>query len=498
MTHVSSAPRPIRWVMALAAVALMSVAALPAAQAQELRDVLHHDTLDNGLEVLVLPDNSVPIATIELTVRHGAFAEDEDFDGLAHLYEHMFFKGNEYIPNQEAYMARMRQLGMVFNGTTSTERVNYFFTLPAENLSEGLEFMYHATTTPLFDEEEFEREKEVVFGEADRAMSNPTYWLRRAVNNRLWHAHPHRKHPLGDMDVVGAATVEQMRHIQEVYYVPNNSVLAIVGDVDVDEAFAFAEEHFGGWERGPDPFEVEPVPEHPPLEETSVVLVEESVQVPLVQFAWHGPSVVDDPQATHAADVLLYIVSQPTSRFQQNLVDSRIALSASKSYFTQRYIGPSSLTLQVQPENIRDAIRAALLEVEALSDPDYFTDEQLEAAKTILAANEIYNREQTSTFVRTLTFWWAVAGLDYYLDYVDDLRAVTRDDIARYVDQYITDEPFVLGVLLSEVQVEELGLTEEELMEIVEEVRREIEEERQEVSTTNGGGETAHSTRGGQ
>ncbi len=492
MTHDRSAPRPIRWLLAFAAVALVGSVALPAAQAQDLRDVIHQDQLDNGLDVVVLPDQSVPIVTIELALRHGAFAESEEYDGLAHLYEHMFFKGNEHIPNQQAYMERIRELGMVFNGTTSTERVNYFFTLPAENLSPGLEFMYHATTSPLFDEDEFEREKEVVFGEADRAKSNPQYWLRRAVNNRLWHAHPHRKHPLGEMDVVADATVEQMQHIQDVYYVPNNAVLVIAGDVDIDEAMGYAEEHFGGWERGDDPFEVEPVPENPPLEENSVALVEESVQVPMIQFGWHGPSVDEDPQATHAADVLLYILSQPTSQFQQNLVDSRIALGASKSYFTQRYIGPASLTMQVTPDNVRDAIRAALLEIEALSDPDYFTDEQLESAKTILAANDIFSREKTSSFVRVLTFWWASADLDYYLDYIDDLDAVTRDDIARYVDEYIADEPFVLGVLISEEHRQELGLSEEELQELVEDVQREIEEQRQEASRDESGGETAH------
>ncbi len=479
MRHHYPARRPALLAVALVAVAFIGLGNVGTADAQDMRDIIHSETLDNGLEVIVVPDSSLPIVTIELTVRHGAFAEDEEFDGLAHLYEHMFFKGNEEIPNQEEYMERIRELGMVFNGTTSTERVNYFFTLPSDNLIEGLEFMYHATVSPLFDEEEFEREKEVVFGEADRAQSSPQYWLREAIRERLWYEHPTRKHPLGQMDVIADATVEQMQHIQDVYYVPNNSVLLVAGDVEPDAAVAYVDRQFGGWERGDDPFEVEPVPEHPPLPETTVVLVEETVQVPVFQLAWQGPSVADDPAATHAADVLLFILRQPSSAFQQNLVESRIALSANKSYFTQRFRGPSSVSAQVQPDKIREAIRATLLEVEKLSDPDYYTDEQLEAAKTMLAVNDIYSREKTSSFAHTLTFWWATAGLDYYLDYIPSLQAVTRDDIARYVDQYIIDEPFVLGLLLSPEQREELDLSEEELAEIVDEVRREIEANRQ-------------------
>lgn len=495
---------PTKWVIALLSVIVVGIGALQTAHAQEMRDVIHSEVLDNGLEVVVLPDSSLPIVTIELTVRHGAFAESEEFDGLAHLYEHMFFKGNEEIPNQEEYMQRIRELGMVFNGTTSTERVNYFFTLPSENLSKGLEFMYHATVSPLFDEEEFEREKEVVFGEADRAKSNPHYWLRDAIRDRLWHAHPHRKHPLGDMDVVGAATTDQMRHIQDVYYVPNNAVLLVAGDVEPERAVAAVEEHFSAWERGEDPAEVEPVPEHPPLEETSAVLVEESVQVPSFRVYWQGPGVADDPAATHAADVLLYILRQPTSAFQQNLVESRIALSARKGYFTQRHVGPAFVGAQVQPQNLRQAVRAVLLEVEKLADPDYFTDEQLEAAKTILTVNDIFSREKTSSFARTLTFWWATGGLDYYLDYIPNLQQVTRDDIARYVDEYIIDEPFVLGVLLSPEHREQLDISEKELYELIDEVREEIEEQRQEddeLATDDeraAEGAQSHSTQGGR
>ena len=470
----------------LAFVALMLIA-VPQVLAQDLRDNLHHEVLDNGLEVMILPDHSVPITTIELTVKHGAFAESPEYDGLAHLYEHMFFKGNEVIPNQEAYMARIRELGMVFNGTTSTERVNYFFTLPSENLSEGLEFMYNATVSPLFDEDEFEREKSVVFGEADRSESSPHHWLRKAVREMLWFEHPHRKSPLGSMDAVGEATVEQMRHIQEVYYIPNNSVLLIAGDVDIDEGMELARQHFGNWERGPDPSEVEPVPEHPPLEETQIRIVEEDVQVPTFQFAWQGPSVDDDPEATHAADVLTYILSQPTSEFQQNLIDSGIAISANKGYYTQRYGGQTTLGIQARPDRLRDAIRAALIEVERLADPDYFSDDQLESAKTILEVNEIYSRENTSSFSRILTFWWAVSGLDYYLNYLDDLRQVTGEDIARYVEDYIQDQPFAFGVLLSPQDREALDLTEEELRDLIDEVRQDLQDADEPIDATAGG-----------
>jgi zinc protease len=464
-------------------VALAAAAAVLAfawqAPAQEPREVIETRTLDNGLEVIVISDPTLPIVTVEVAVKNGAFTEPPELNGLSHLYEHMFFKGNAVIPNQEAYLERMRELGIVFNGTTSAERVNYFFTLPSSNLEPGLKFMYDAITSPTFDEEEFTREKQVVIGEIDRAESNPHYWLRRAVGEQLWYEHPSRKDPLGDRESVLAATVEQMRTMKERYYVPNNSTLMIAGDVEPEAAFELAAEVYESWERGPEPFEKWEVPEHPPLSEDAFVVVEEDVKVPYVQFSWHGPSVDEDPQATHAADVLSFILSQPTSRFQKQLVDSGLTLSAGTSYYTQRHTGPINVSAQATPDKLRDAIRALLIEVERLQDPDYYTDEQLQSAKTILAVQDTYDREKTSSFARTVTFWWATAGLDYYFDYVAELEAVTRDDIARYVSDYIIGEPYVAGVLLSEEDRERLGLSEEALTELVREVEQEIADDQE-------------------
>src|SRR5262245_35239894 len=149
-------------------------------------DGLHRARLGNGLTVLVLRNAAVPLVTIEMDVKNGAYTETEEFDGLSHLYEHMFFKANDRIPDQEAYLRRARELGMEWNGTTSEERVNYFFTLHRRNLRPGLEFMNDAIRTPLFRADEMERERVVVLGEYDRAEADPEFHLHVAVHKRLW------------------------------------------------------------------------------------------------------------------------------------------------------------------------------------------------------------------------------------------------------------------------------------------------------------------------
>ncbi|MCC7158898.1 MAG: insulinase family protein [Ignavibacteria bacterium] len=133
--------------------------------------------LPNGLDVLVVEDRTVPLATIEINVRNGAYTESAEFSGLSHFYEHMFFKANKDIPSQEEYIKKTNELGMSWNGTTTVNRVNYYFTLPSKNLDPGLDFMNSAIRYPLFLETEMKNEHPVVNGEFQSAESNPDFVL---------------------------------------------------------------------------------------------------------------------------------------------------------------------------------------------------------------------------------------------------------------------------------------------------------------------------------
>ncbi len=412
-------------------------------------DHVHDRVLDNGLEVVVIESHAVPIVTIEIAARNGAFTEPPELNGLSHLYEHMFFKANEQIPSQEAYLARQRELGMLFNGTTGDERVNYYFTLQSKNLREGLEFMAAAIQTPLFREDELEREREVVLGEYDRNEATPTYFLWDQRDDLLWYEYPSRKDSLGDRHTIQTATVEQMREMQARYYVPNNSLLVISGDVTPEEGFALAEELYGDWERGDDPFADNPIPEHPPLEGDVAAIVEQPVNVSFLQLAWHGPDTRNDIDATYAADVFSFILGQDSSAFRQNLVENGVVLDVSFSYQTLRYVGPITMTAVVAPGTELQAYEAIMAEIQKFTNDDYFTDAQIETAQTALAISEIYSQQSVESLAHTLTYWWCSASLDYYLTYIERIAEVTREDMQTYIRDYVIGAPKVAVVLTS-------------------------------------------------
>jgi zinc protease len=418
---------------------------------KNLPDNFFLEKLDNGLEVLTIEDNTVPLATIEITVKNGAYTESPDYDGLSHLYEHMFFKANKDYASQEEFLARINELGIIFNGTTSDERVNYFLTLSSLKLNEGLEFMNSAIRYPAFLEDEMKRENPVVDGEFQRAESNPVFFLFQDVNRHMWGDNYSRKNTIGDHDIILTATTEKMRTVQNKYYYPNNSIITVAGDVDHNEVLKQVKAVFGDWQASDfDPFKKYPIPEFAPLKESSYFITEnENTQTPIAMLSWHGPDTRGDIKATYAADVFSFILSQRSSKFQQDLVDSGLAYQVGVSYQTLKYVGPITVFLVPNPGKMKEAFSTLNNEISQWDDEDYFTDEQLENAKNMLAIQDAYSKEQTSQYLHTVTYWWASASIDYYTNYVDNLNKVTRKDIQEYVRKYIQNKPHVVGLLLS-------------------------------------------------
>jgi zinc protease len=420
--------------------------------------------LANGLEVIVLEDHSVPLVTVELAVKNGSYTEPPELNGLSHLYEHMFFKANRAQADEEEYVEKVYQIGMVYNGQTQEEIVNYYFTTTSPNFATAIRFMRDAARYPLFDEKEFAREKEVVIGEIDRHESNPSFYLNDAMITRLFYKYPSRKNPGGNRETVTKSTTEIMKMIQQRYYVPNNSALIITGDVRPEEVFKQAQDLYGDWPRAEDPFVKYPMVEHPPLARSESAIVKQPIQNVIINIGWHGPSIGKDNPATYAADVFSFILRQPNSRFQRALVDTGLVTGVSIGYYTQRNVGPIQVFAQTTPEKARAALKAIYAEIARFNDKDYYTDEQLESAKALLEAEDLYSREKLSDYSHTIAFWWASTGLDYFRGYHENLRKTSRADISRYVTTYIQGKPHVGLAMLSEEAQAAARLTPEELI----------------------------------
>lgn len=416
-----------------------------------LPDNMFLKKLPNGLDVLVVEDNTVPLATIMITCKNGSYTESPEFNGLSHLYEHMFFKANKDYGSADEFLNRTFELGIKYNGETSFEHVYYYITLPDYNLKPGLQFMNSAIRYPKFSKKEIESENIIVDGEFQRKESNPSYALSDAMEHHLWGGLYSRKNPIGNHSIIRSATPALMDSIKNKYYFPNNSLLTVAGNVSHEEVFKEVEKIYGSWKQSAfDPFKKWPVPEFKPLLKPDYFIVESKLsKVPLIMMQWEGPDTRNDIKSTYAADVFSYILNQNSSTFKKTLVQSGLALQVGMSYLTSSHVGPISIQIVPNPAKIRECLDAVKKQIQLMDSPDYITDDQLETAKRKLAINIIREQEITSDYVKVLSFWWASASLDYLTTYIGNLNKITKADLQDYVRKYIKDKPYCAGLLLN-------------------------------------------------
>ncbi len=464
MTHMSQRNRShTRLATLIVALGVLLLPGILSAQRAELEKIIKRRVLANGLEVIVVENHGVPLATVEVNVKNGSFTQTPEFAGLAHMYEHMFFRSNSKYPDPEAFVGHAGDLGAVFNGTTSEERVNYYLTVSADSVGAAVRFLAAALKAPMFRQDELERERQVVIGEYDRNESSPFFQLTREMDKLLYPDNFSRKNIIGDRQVILSTSPEKMRIIQRKYYVPNNSVLIVSGDVNPGSVFAIAERELGNWAKGTDPFVNDPVPAIPALTKNQGVIVESGVGAVTVFVQWQGPSVGKDAKSTYAADVFSDVLNDPGSKFQQRLVDSGLWQAVGVNYYTLNQVGPITISGQTSPDNLRRARAALEAEIHKFDDPGYFDNDELEAVKAHRAVTSAFDRERASGFAHTLGFWWSVASLEYYMGYVDNMARQTIDNLHAYASKYIVGKPRITGVLVAPEVRRQLGLTTDEL-----------------------------------
>ena len=407
--------------------------------------------LNNGLEVVVIENNKVPLTTIEIAVKNGAYTEGPEYSGLSHLFEHMFFKANKDYPDQEKFIKRTQELGAIWNGTTGDERVNYYFTFDKDSLDAGLRFMNAAVRFPIYRKEDMEKERPVVDGEFQRGESDPQGLLWLASGKKIWGDLFTRKNPIGEHNIINTATPEKMMVIKEKYYVPNNSLLVICGDVAHENAFGLAEKIYGDWPNsGFDPHQKYPIPEFTPLKATDYFVKESTIaQTPNLMYIWQGPDTRNDSAATIAADVFNTALGLNSSKWQQAIVDKGLATYAGVSYQTEKYVGPIVIYTLPNPNKLKECYEEIARQVKMWGNDDYISDEELNTAKQTLKRNDIRQKEKPSSLPSQLTYMWCSTTFEYGTDYIENCMKVTKADIKRYVNKYVLGKNYVAGIIIN-------------------------------------------------
>ena len=285
-------------------------------------------TLANGLDVLVHEDRRVPIVAVNLWYHVGSKDERLGRTGFAHLFEHLMFEGSQHYDG--GYFAPLQQAGALLNGSTNTDRTNYWEVVPTSALELALwmESDRMGYLLPALTRERFETQRGVVLNERRQNYENRPYGMAlMALSEALFPPeHPYHWLTIGAVDDLRAMEFEDVRAFFRTYYHPANASLALAGDIDTEHAFALAEQYFGDIPAGDKPQPVEASASVP--REVRLVL-EDRVELPRVYIAWHSPAMFADGDAE--ADLLADLIANgKTSRLYRTLVyDKRIALDVS-------------------------------------------------------------------------------------------------------------------------------------------------------------------------
>ena len=445
-----------RFALIIAAIVFIGTPA--GAQRATLERITRHDTLRNGLTVIVVENHSVPLATVAVVVRAGAMIQQPEDQGVPHLYEHMLFRGYR-SPRYQSFRRLAGELKAAFNGTTSDETVSYYMILPSVNVGGAIDALADLVRQPRFVKEELNRERFIVLGELERRVSEPSFSLARAVDELLWGDGFVRKNPIGDQSAVLTVTPEHLDMIFKRYYVPNNAALVVTGDVSAPAVFKMARGAFDDWARRADPFVAHPVAPMPPLAANRAVVVTGDVSDVTIEIAWQGPSARKQAEATYDADVLSDLLADDRSGFHHRLLDSGLFQSLGMGYHTLAHTGPIQLRGVTTLKLLAGALTALASELRMMTDSAYFSAADLEIAKKRRAVATVLRLEQGLGLAQTVGDLWSVAGLDYHLGYVDNLSGRSLGDVRRFVRDYLVDKPFAIGALTSEKDAQEVSRT---------------------------------------
>lgn len=442
---------PRNWVRTAvaAAVFMMAVSAVARAEAPEKVTSVEGITeyrLDNGLKVLLFPEPSRPKVTVNLTVLVGSRHEGYGETGMAHLLEHMVFKGT---PDHPDIPGALKRRGASFNGTTWLDRTNYFETLPAsdENLEFAIALEADRMANSPIKAEDLASEFSVVRNEFEMGENSPSNILNQRMMAVAYEWHNYGKSTIGNKTDIERVPAESLRAFYHKFYRPENAVLVIAGQFDQRKALEYVEKYFGPIENPEAPLP-KTYTEEPPQDGERVVTLRRVGDVAVVGAMYHVPA-GPHPQSP-AIDVLAEVLgSEPSGRLYKALVETKKAASVSVGAGSYHDPGVIEMYAEVADDGSVDDVRDTMLEVvEKGIQKNPPTEEEVDRAKTRMLKQRELAEADPNRMAISLSEWAAQGDWRLYFLYRDRLEKVTPEDVAKAAETYLVRSNRTVGIYL--------------------------------------------------
>jgi zinc protease len=395
-------------------------------------NTVHRTVLPNGLTLIVRRDASAPVVAIVTYVKAGYFDETDDVVGIAHVLEHMFFKGT---PDRGvgAIARETKSVGGYLNAATIYDHTVYYTVLPSSGFETGLDVQFDAYANSIIDADELARELEVIIQEAKRKSDNPGAVVTETLYEMMHDQHRIRRWRIGREPGLRALTRDAMLGFYRNFYHPGNTVLTIVGDVDPETVLREVTARHGALPTG--------TPVHTPgpveSDHTGFRYREWSGDIGQTQiaFGWRTPATLD--AATPGLDILSTVLGAGRgSRLYRSVREKKLAVSVSAYDYTPTSLGVFVVHAETPPERAAEAARAIWAQLRAVRE-NGITEAEVTRAKSLYEARWMRRLEDMEGQANYLAEWEALGDWRRGEEYLERAMSVTADELTALARQFL-------------------------------------------------------------
>jgi len=393
-------------------------------------------TLANGLQVLVHEDKSTNIAVINVAYKVGSRDEKEDRTGFAHLFEHLMFGGSLNIPS---YDEPLQNAGGENNAYTTPDLTNYYLTLPANNIETGFWLESDRMLSLSFEPRVLEVQRKVVIEEFNQRYINQPYgdvWHK--MRDMAYKVHPYRWPTIGlNMSHIETATMDLVKAFFKKYYVPNNAVLVIAGNIESSKAFALAEKWFGPIPKGDEI--IRSIAEEPKQQDKRTLETFEQVPANAYYKAFHMPARTAEKYYT--TDLLSDVLGRgKSSRLNQRLVEEDKTFSDISAYVTGS-LDPGLLVISgklTDGTDFSEAEKGVTKIIEAILNTEP-TAKELEKVKNQAISSLVFGEVQLLNRAMNLAYFALLGNANKINCEEEELMAIETKDILKQAQEILTE-----------------------------------------------------------
>ncbi len=393
--------------------------------------------LDNGLHVILHQDNTAPVVTTSVMYHVGAKDEKPDRTGFAHFFEHLLFEGTKNIARGEWFKI-VSSNGGTNNANTNDDRTYYYEVFPSNNLALGLWMESDRMLQPVINQIGVDTQNEVVKEEKRLRVDNSPYGSFLAeVKKNVFDKHPYRWATIGSMDHLDAASLDEFIAFNKKYYIPNNAVLVVAGDIDKDEAKDLIKKYFGPIPRGA-AIQREVFTEEPITTTRKATYNDPNIQIPAIVAAYRTPAMTT--RDAYILDLISTILSDgKSSRLHKKLVDDKkMALMVGSFNLSQEDYGIYFTFAMPLGDNSMDAILAEIDEEIVKMQTELISEKELQKLKNKMENNFVNSNASVEGIAHSLAkYYMLFDDVNLINTEIEIYNSITREEIREIAKKYL-------------------------------------------------------------